>query len=219
MAGPSTVNALRNGPVVTRPTGSPLGPVRFFRPVPGRVGDGFGWIPPGRLHTGLDFPEPMGTPIHAGGVGVVSFAGYNTGGYGNLVVISHRLGFESWYAHQSRIAVSVGQSVSGGQTIGYVGATGHATGPHLHFEVRHFGTPVDPTPYLLGYRSAGAGPRLGAAAEVPFERRCARPRGGPADRAPRPLPREGEQREGAVVDRVAGAIAHDDQEHILPGHG
>ena len=97
----------------------------------------------------------MGTPIHAGGVGVVSFAGYNTGGYGNLVVISHRLGFESWYAHQSRIAVSVGQSVSGGQTIGYVGATGHATGPHLHFEVRHFGTPVDPTPYLLGYRSAG----------------------------------------------------------------
>ena len=155
VAGPSTVNALRNGPVITHPTGSPLGPVRFFRPVPGRVGDGFGWIPPGRLHTGLDFPEPMGTPIHAGGVGVVSFAGYNTGGYGNLVVISHRLGFESWYAHQSRIAVSVGQSVSGGQTIGYVGATGHATGPHLHFEVRHFGTPVDPTPYLLGYRSAG----------------------------------------------------------------
>ena len=155
VAGPATVNALRNGPLITTTTGSPLGPVRFFRPVPGPVGDGFGWIPPGRRHTGLDFPEPMGTPIHAGGVGVVSFAGYNTGGYGNLVVISHRLGFESWYAHQSRIAVSVGQSVSGGQTIGYVGATGHATGPHLHFEVRHFGTPIDPTPYLLGYRSAG----------------------------------------------------------------
>jgi murein DD-endopeptidase MepM/ murein hydrolase activator NlpD len=118
------------------------------------VGDGFGWIPPGRWHTGLDFPEPAGTPIHAGGVGVVSFAGFNTGGYGNLTVISHRLGFESWYAHQSRIAVSVGQSVSGGQTIGYVGSTGRSTGPHLHFEVRHFGTPVDPTPYLLGYRAA-----------------------------------------------------------------
>lgn len=85
---------------------------------------------------------------------MVSFAGFNTGGYGNLVVISHRLGFESWYAHQSRIIVSVGQSVVGGQTIGYVGSTGHSTGPHLHFEVRHFGTPVDPTPYLLGYRSA-----------------------------------------------------------------
>jgi murein DD-endopeptidase MepM/ murein hydrolase activator NlpD len=153
VAGPGTLHALRGGRLVT--SGSPAGPVRFFRPVPGAIGDGFGWIPPGRLHTGLDFPEPLGTPIHAGGVGVVSFAGYNTGGYGNLVVISHRLGFESWYAHQSRIIVSAGQSVSGGQTIGYVGSTGHSTGPHLHFEVRHFGTPVDPAPYLLGYRSAG----------------------------------------------------------------
>jgi murein DD-endopeptidase MepM/ murein hydrolase activator NlpD len=154
IAGPSTVNALRSGPVIT--TGSPSGPVRFFRPVPGPIGDRFGWIPPGRWHTGVDFPEPAGTPIHAGGVGVVSFAGFNTGGYGNLVVISHRLGFESWYAHQSRIIVSVGQRVSGGQTIGYVGSTGRSTGPHLHFEVRHFGTPVDPTPYLLGYRAARA---------------------------------------------------------------
>jgi peptidoglycan hydrolase-like protein with peptidoglycan-binding domain len=151
VAGPSTVHALQNGPAIS--TGGPAGPVRFFRPVPGAIGDGFGWIPPGRLHTGLDFPEPMGTPIHAGGVGVVSFAGYNNGGYGNLTVITHRLGFESWYAHQSRIIVSVGQSVAGGQTIGYVGSTGHSTGPHLHFEVRHFGTPVDPTPYLLGYRA------------------------------------------------------------------
>jgi murein DD-endopeptidase MepM/ murein hydrolase activator NlpD len=152
VAGPTTLHALRGGPLVT--AGPVAGPVRFFRPVPGAIGDGFGWIPPGRLHTGLDFPEPQGTPIHAGGVGVVSFAGFNTGGYGNLVVITHRLGFESWYAHQSRIAVSVGQHVVGGQTIGYVGSTGHSTGPHLHFEVRHFGTPVDPTPYLLGYRSA-----------------------------------------------------------------
>jgi peptidoglycan hydrolase-like protein with peptidoglycan-binding domain len=152
VAGPTTVNALRNGPVIT--TGAPSSPVRFFRPVPGPVGDRFGWIPPGRWHTGLDFPEPKGTPIHAGGVGVVSFAGFNTGGYGNLVVISHRLGFESWYAHMSVIAATVGEHVSGGQTIGYVGSTGHATGPHLHFEVRHFGTPIDPTPYLLGYMSA-----------------------------------------------------------------
>jgi len=152
VAGTGTLDALRGGRVIT--AGRPAGPVRFFRPVPGAVGDGFGWIPPGRLHTGLDFPEPMGTPIHAGGVGVVSFAGLNTGGYGNLVVISHRLGFESWYAHMSRIATSVGARVVGGQTIGYVGSTGHSTGPHLHFEVRHFGTPVDPTPYLLGYRAA-----------------------------------------------------------------
>jgi hypothetical protein len=153
VAGPATLGVLRGKTVVTT---SPLGPVRFFRPVPGPVGDGFGFIPPGRWHTGLDFPEPKGTPIHAGGVGVVSFAGLNTGGYGNLVVITHRLGFETWYAHQSVIAVSAGQRVSGGQTIGYVGSTGHSTGPHLHFEVRHFGTPVDPTPYLIGYRAAGA---------------------------------------------------------------
>jgi peptidoglycan hydrolase-like protein with peptidoglycan-binding domain len=151
VAGPATLDALRGTQVVTA---KPIGPVRFFRPVPGPIGDGFGWIPPGRWHTGLDFPEPKGTPIHAGGVGVVSFAGLNTGGYGNLVVVKHRLGFESWYAHMSRVAASPGQPVSGGVTIGYVGSTGHSTGPHLHFEVRHFGTPVDPTPYLLGYLSA-----------------------------------------------------------------
>jgi hypothetical protein len=151
VAGPTTLDALRGRQVVTA---NPIGPVRFFRPVPGPITDGFGFIPPGRWHTGLDFPAPKGTPIHAGGVGVVSFAGMNTGGYGNLVVISHRLGFESWYAHMSRIAVSAGQPVSGGVTIGYVGSTGRSTGPHLHFEVRHFGSPVDPTPYLLGYLSA-----------------------------------------------------------------
>ncbi len=86
IAGPATLGALRGIRVVTKaPPSSPIGPVRFFRPVPGAIGDGFGWIPPGRWHTGLDFPEPKGTPIHAGGVGVVSFAGLNTGGYGNLV--------------------------------------------------------------------------------------------------------------------------------------
>jgi peptidoglycan hydrolase-like protein with peptidoglycan-binding domain len=152
VAGPATLNALQGGRVVSA---APSSPVRFFRPVPGAVGDGFGFIPPGRWHTGLDFPEPKGTPIHAAGVGVVSFAGFNTGGYGNLVVVTHRLGFETWYAHMSVIAASVGQRVAGGMTIGYVGSTGHATGPHVHFEVRHFGTPIDPTPYLLGYRSAG----------------------------------------------------------------
>jgi hypothetical protein len=161
VAGPTTLAALRGKQVVTT---SPIGPVRFFNPVPGPIGDRFGFIPPGRWHTGIDFPVPKGTPIHAGGVGVVSFAGLNTGGYGYLTVITHRLGFESWYAHQSVIAASVGQRVSGGQTIGYVGSTGRSTGPHLHFEVRHFGTPVDPVPYLLGYRAAaGARPQANSA--------------------------------------------------------
>jgi murein DD-endopeptidase MepM/ murein hydrolase activator NlpD len=172
VAGPTTLAALRGTQVVTS---SPVGPVRFFTPVPGPIGDRFGWIPPGRWHTGLDFPVPKGTPIHAGGVGIVSFAGTNTGGYGNLVVVKHRLGFETWYAHMSSIAASPGQSVSGGVTIGYVGSTGRSTGPHLHFEVRHFGTPVDPTPYLLGYRVTSAktgSARATAAGRRHRTRRC-----------------------------------------------
>jgi murein DD-endopeptidase MepM/ murein hydrolase activator NlpD len=96
----------------------------------------------------------MGSPVGAAGVGAVAFAGWNSGGYGNLVVIRHRLGFESWYAHLSGIAVRPGQAVRGGTPIGYVGSTGRSTGPHLHFEVRRFGTPIDPVPYLLSKAAA-----------------------------------------------------------------
>jgi murein DD-endopeptidase MepM/ murein hydrolase activator NlpD len=159
--------------------------VRFYHPVPGPIGDPFGAPREnGRKHSGVDFPVAYGTPIEAAGVGTVVFAGYNTGGYGNLVVITHRLGFESWYAHMSRIAASVGQSVVGGQTIGYVGATGHATGPHVHFEVRHFGSPVDPTPYLLGYRSAG---RRSAMARASGRRPNCRPNADARGRGADPL--------------------------------
>jgi murein DD-endopeptidase MepM/ murein hydrolase activator NlpD len=128
--------------------GTPSGPVRFYRPVDAPITSGFGmrW---GRMHTGVDFGAPYGARIEAGGVGTVSFAGWNSGGYGYLVIVQHRLGYQTWYAHQSRVAVHAGQSVSGGSLIGYVGATGHVTGPHLHFEVRHNGTPVNPLPYLL----------------------------------------------------------------------
>ena len=86
----------------------------------------------------------------------VIYAGWE-GGYGNLVVIDHGGGLATAYGHQSRIAVSVGQSVSQGETIGYVGSTGHSTGPHLHFEVRHFGTPIDPRPRLLTAAAANGG--------------------------------------------------------------
>jgi peptidoglycan hydrolase-like protein with peptidoglycan-binding domain len=153
LAGPQTISALRHGrasrgmPGGTTPVS---GPVRLLRPVPGRIGDGFGAPRKGgRTHTGLDFPVPSGTRIGAAGVGVVEFAGWNSGGYGNLVVVRHRLGYATWYAHMSRIAVSVGQSVTGGTTLGYVGSTGHATGPHLHFELRKNAVPIDPAPYLL----------------------------------------------------------------------
>jgi peptidoglycan hydrolase-like protein with peptidoglycan-binding domain len=154
VAGPATLAALRHRQLSAP---SPSGPVRFLRPIAGRITDGFGWIPPGRRHNGVDIPASSGTPVGAAGRGVVSFAGWNDGGYGYLVVIRHRLGFESWYAHLSRVVASVGQSVVGGSRIGYVGSTGHSTGPHLHFEVRHFGTPIDPVPRLLSAVAARAG--------------------------------------------------------------
>jgi murein DD-endopeptidase MepM/ murein hydrolase activator NlpD len=151
VAGAQTLAALRGGQVNVTPSG----PVRFLRPVGGPMGDRFGWVG-GRRHTGIDFPQPMGAPVGASGRGVVAFAGWNSGGYGNLVVVRHRLGFETWYAHLSGFATSVGASVSGGVRIGYVGSTGRSTGPHLHWEVRQFGTPIDPMPRLLAAGSAGA---------------------------------------------------------------
>jgi Peptidase family M23/Putative peptidoglycan binding domain len=146
--GPVTLKLLIHGRSSSGGGGGPTGPVRFYRPVDAPITSPFGmrW---GRMHTGIDFGAAYGTHIEAAGVGTVSYAGWNSGGYGYLVIIDHRLGYQSWYAHMSRIATSAGRSVSGGDTIGYVGATGHATGPHLHFEVRHNGTPIDPMPYLL----------------------------------------------------------------------
>jgi peptidoglycan hydrolase-like protein with peptidoglycan-binding domain len=151
MVGSHTLHALihgRSGGGGGGGSGSPSGPVRFYRPVNAPITSGFGmrW---GRMHTGLDFGASSGTRIGAAGVGTVSYAGWNSGGYGYLVIVRHRLGFETWYAHMSRVATSSGRSVSGGSTLGYVGATGHVTGPHLHFEVRRNGTPINPVPYLL----------------------------------------------------------------------
>jgi hypothetical protein len=158
IAGPSTLRALRRRSVSRSRTGpgGPSGPVRFLRPVPGAMGDGFGPRAGGRMHTGIDFPMPMGAKVGAAGVGVVVSAGWNSGGYGNLVVVRHRLGFETWYAHLSAIAVSEGEAVTGGTRIGSVGSTGRSTGPHLHFEVRLYGTPIDPLPRLLSTVAARA---------------------------------------------------------------
>jgi len=115
-------------------------------PVNGPVTSPFGyrW---GRLHAGIDIGVPYGTPIHAAAAGTVVLAGW-TGGYGNYTCIDHGGGLATCYAHQSSYAVSGGAQVSQGQVIGYVGNTGHSFGPHLHFEVRINGNPVDPLGYL-----------------------------------------------------------------------
>jgi len=134
-----------SGGVSPSPSGQPSSSGLIW-PVSGPITSPFGmrW---GKLHPGLDIGAGTGTPIKAAAAGTVIVAAYD-GGYGNLVVIDHGNGLATAYAHQSQLAVSVGQQVGQGQTIGYVGSTGFSTGPHLHFEVRVNGSPVDPMGYL-----------------------------------------------------------------------
>ena len=99
------------------------------------------------LHEGIDFAVRTGTPVYAAAAGTVVKAGWS-GGYGYLVVIDHGNGYQTYYAHNSRLCVSVGQSVSKGQNIAYSGSTGNSTGPHLHFEVRINGNTTNPLNYI-----------------------------------------------------------------------
>jgi len=115
-------------------------------PVDGPITSPFGWRW-GRMHQGIDIGVPDGTPIHAAAAGTVIYCGWEEG-YGNLVVLDNGGNLSTAYAHQSAIAVACGQVVAQGEVIGYVGCTGHCTGPHLHFEVRIDGNPVDPLGYL-----------------------------------------------------------------------
>jgi murein DD-endopeptidase MepM/ murein hydrolase activator NlpD len=115
-------------------------------PVQGPITSPFGWRW-GRMHEGIDIGVPYGTPIRAAAAGTVIYCGWEEG-YGNLVVVDHGGGLATAYAHQSSIATSCGAQVAQGQVIGYVGCTGHCFGPHLHFEVRVNGNPVDPLGYL-----------------------------------------------------------------------
>lgn len=119
----------------------------FKMPVSGVLTSGFGsrW---GTVHKGIDLGAPAGTPVHASDGGVVTFAGWNNGGYGYLVKISHENGLETYYAHNSKVAVSAGDRVYQGQVIAYVGSTGDSTGNHLHFEVRENGFAKNPYTYL-----------------------------------------------------------------------
>jgi peptidoglycan hydrolase-like protein with peptidoglycan-binding domain len=136
VAGPATLRALRGPPpAIPLPLAWPM-----TAPV---VGDRFG--PRGdRFHTGIDLPAPTGAPVYAARSGEVVWAGWKEGGWGFLVIVSHGQGERTLYAHLSRIDVRVGVSIGQGVRVGLVGASGHATGPHLHFEVRVRGAAVDP---------------------------------------------------------------------------
>jgi len=135
IAGPATVAALRQ-PIRRSP-------IRLIAPIRAPIGDRFG--PRGNgFHPGIDFPASSGTPVSAAGHGSVVFAGWDSGGYGNLVVIAHPLGVRSMYAHLSRIRVRLGQQVVAGTRVVDVGSTGLATGPHLHFELRLRDAAIDP---------------------------------------------------------------------------
>jgi murein DD-endopeptidase MepM/ murein hydrolase activator NlpD len=121
-------------------------------PVQGRLSSPYGYrIHPifktRKMHTGIDLSAPSGTPIRAADGGTVLFSGWR-GGYGKTVIVQHGNGLATLYAHMSAIHVGTGQSVDKGGVLGLVGSTGYSTGPHLHFEVRKNGSPVNPLSYL-----------------------------------------------------------------------
>ena len=126
------------------------GVVFSVKPVVGVITSRFGSFESIRssAHQGIDIGSPNGTPIKAAADGTVTFAGYTTGGYGNLVVISHGNNIETYYGHASKIYVSKGQTVSAGDVIAAVGSTGHSTGNHLHFEIRKNGNQINPEKYV-----------------------------------------------------------------------
>jgi murein DD-endopeptidase MepM/ murein hydrolase activator NlpD len=139
VAGPTTLAALRKPPATC--------PIPLAWPVEAPVGAGFG--PRGnRFHSGIDLLASRGAPVHPAAPGRVVFASFSDGGWGKLVVVVHADGVRTMYAHLSKINVRPGQPVTTANVVGLVGATGDATGPHLHFEVRLRGAAVDPRPAL-----------------------------------------------------------------------
>lgn len=120
------------------------------KPVTGTITSRFGSKESIRksAHKGIDIGAPNGTPIYAAADGTVTYASYNSGGYGNLVIISHGNGIETYYGHCSKLYVKKGQSVSAGDNIAAVGSTGRSTGNHLHFEIRQNGSQINPQRYV-----------------------------------------------------------------------
>jgi murein DD-endopeptidase MepM/ murein hydrolase activator NlpD len=119
----------------------PLGTGSFIWPVNSRWRSGYDFT---AYHPGVDFAGRLGDPVYAADAGTVVYAGWSTVGYGNLIVLDHGNGYQTYYAHLSAIFVGCGQQVAKGATIGLVGSTGRSTGPHLHFEIRGPGGFVNP---------------------------------------------------------------------------
>lgn len=140
-----TATVTRTATVTGRTATIKGAPGGWLWPIHGAVSRGF---IPGE-HYGIDIIAAEGTPIPASRGGVVTYAGWNDG-YGNWVEIDHGDGWSSGYAHQSRIAVAKGSTVTAGQVIGYVGNTGNSHGAHLHFETMHGGTKLDPVSVIGG---------------------------------------------------------------------
>ncbi len=132
--------------VGTRPIPTGIGSGQFERPYAGVITSRFGsrW---GSVHEGIDIGGSEGDPVLSSDEGTVVFAGWNSGGYGNLVILDHGNGYQTYYAHMSEVLVKEGDIVEKGYQIGKLGNTGRSTGPHLHFEVRKDGVPQDPQSY------------------------------------------------------------------------
>jgi murein DD-endopeptidase MepM/ murein hydrolase activator NlpD len=140
-----TVSAYK-GPI---PADAERGTGVFSWPASGKLTDRYGFRTlSGRWHNGLDISRSTGAPVYAADSGFVTFAGWTDMGYGNLVVIDHRNGYETRYAHLQTYYVTAGQSVAKGTLIAAMGSTGNSTGPHLHFEIRQNGVRKNPEMYL-----------------------------------------------------------------------
>lgn len=123
------------------PSSGPVGTTAFMTPTGGYEVSGFDFT---NYHLGVDLTAYEGSPIYAADNGTVLYAGWNTSGYGNLIVIDHNNGYETLYAHLSQIYVTCGQGVARGTTIGAAGSTGKSTGAHLHFEIRYYNSFINP---------------------------------------------------------------------------
>jgi len=128
--------------------------VHFGAPVGGRLIATFGSYGNGQKNDGINIAAAFGTPVHVSADGVVTYAGNELKGYGNLILVKHANGYVTTYAHLGTIGVQAGQRVGRGDVIGSVGQTGDVESPQLHFEIRHDMEPVDPRPLLMASRDS-----------------------------------------------------------------